>query len=197
MDNTARLEDNKAWNAHFLRAFKHLQKELNLNQAQVANLLGTNSSNICDYKSGKKRASKDIMQRLGAQYGGRLYMKYLTNESEYMLLENVPKEEIQRNLARESNPDYDLMKKERHEIEKKPATASAASLIELAATLIKEVEGMRQQLTVEREAIAKERDDLRALMSEIQATLNKLQTDRMKAQYIPTPPTYLATAEPK
>ena len=158
-------------------ALSHLKRKSGITQQKLAEMMGSTQTTISRNLSlaADGNANEDFVCRMNNAVGNIFDVNYIINGVGTLFVEQST------HIPSEQNTK----------------TTSEASLIELAATLIKEVEGMRQQLTVEREAIAKERDDLRALMSEIQATLNKLQTDRMKAQYIPTPPTYLATAEPK
>ena len=111
MEEKEKFEANKKSNAPFLRALSVLMKEKNLNQAQVAELLNTKSGTFSDYKNGKKRASQDMYERLARAFEGRLNIHYLTGESEYMMLANVPDEEIVEYSLREGNPDYDILKK--------------------------------------------------------------------------------------
>ena len=111
MEEKEKFEANKKSNAPFLRALNVLMKEKNLNQAQVAELLNTKSGTFSDYKNGKKRASQEMYDRLARAFGGRLNIHYLTGESEYMMLANVPDDEIAEYSLREGNPDYDILKK--------------------------------------------------------------------------------------
>ena len=111
MEEKEKFEANKKSNAPFLRALSVLMKEKNLNQAQVAEYLNTKSGTFSDYKNGKKRASQDMYERLARAFEGRLNIHYLTGESEYMMLANVPDEEIVEYSLREGNPDYDILKK--------------------------------------------------------------------------------------
>lgn len=193
MDNLTKLEENRRWNERFLNAFYFLAKEKHLSQEKTAKLIGTNSPLISDYKKGKKRASLDIMQRLGVAFGGRLYMKYLTHDSDYMLIKNVPNEEIVNNQRRELNPDYDVIQKEKEKSKQSINDKNFSTIIDLAASLIKEVEGLRQQLTAEREAIQEERKQLH---DEIQ-NLHQLYTRLRVVSYSDTPTIHLLAAEPK
>lgn len=111
MEEKDKFEANKKSNAPFLRALAVLMKENGYNQAQVADLLNTKSGTFSDYKNGKKRASQEMYDRLARAFDGRLNIHYLTGESEYMMLANVPDEEIAEYLLREGNPDYDVLKK--------------------------------------------------------------------------------------
>ena len=111
MEEKEKFEANKRSNAPFLRALGVLMKEKNINQAQAAELLNTKSGTFSDYKNGKKRASEEMYDRLARAFDGRLNKHYLTGESEYMMLANVPDEEINEYQLREGNPDYYALKK--------------------------------------------------------------------------------------
>lgn len=111
MEENDKFEANKRRNAPFLRALAILMKEKSLNQTQVAELLKTNSGTFSDYKNGKRRAGQEMYERLVRAYGGRLNIRYLTGESEYMMIENVPDEEIIEYIQRDKNPDFDVQKK--------------------------------------------------------------------------------------
>ena len=134
MDEEEKFEANKKCNAPFLRALCVLMKEKNLNQAQVAKFIGTKSGTFSDYKNGKKRASQEMYDRLARAFDGRLNMHYLTGESEYMMLANVPAEELADYRLREGNPDFDLIKQ--RELRKPPkptmSTFDTSLLIEKA-----------------------------------------------------------------
>lgn len=64
---------------------------------------------------------------------------------------------------------------------------NSATLIELAASLIKEVEGLRQQLNSEREAISKERAELHTILAKLRTSNYQIQTPS---------DAYLTAAEP-
>lgn len=134
MDEKEKFEANKKCNAPFLRALSVLMKEKSLNQAQVAELLNTKSGTFSDYKNGKKRASQEMYDRLARAFGGRLNVRYLTGESKYMMLANVPDKEMTEYELRDGNPDFDLIKQ--RECQKPPlptmSTFDTSMLIEKA-----------------------------------------------------------------
>lgn len=111
MEEKEKFEANKRHNAPFLRALEVLQNEKGINQSQVAELLDTKSGTFSDYKNGKKKAGTEMFNRLARAFGSRLNMRYLTGESEYMMLANVPDEEILEYTMRDGNPDFDVQKK--------------------------------------------------------------------------------------
>ena len=117
MEEKEKFEANKKSNGPFLRALAVLMKEKGINQAQIAELLKTKSGTFSDYKNGKKRASQEMYDRLARAFDGRLNIHYLTGESEYMMLANVPDEEIVEYAQREGNPDYDILKRQKSSIQ--------------------------------------------------------------------------------
>lgn len=171
MDEKEKFEANKRSNAPFLRALDFLMKEKNFNQAQAAELLNTKSGTFSDYKNGKKRASQEMYDRLARAFCGRLNMHYLTGESEYMLLENVPDEEIVEYSMREGNPDYDALKKAKdaHMASETPTSLDRSFMIE------KEVENTKSyidKLITSLEEQIKEKD---ALISDKQKIIEMLE----------------------
>lgn len=77
--------------------------------------------------------------------------------------------------------------------QKEPDDKNSSTIIDLAASLIKEVEGFRQQLTAEREALQEERKQLH---DEIQ-NLHQLYTRLRVVSYSDTPTVHLLAAEPQ
>lgn len=119
MDEDGKIEDRKRYNAPFLRAFKYLAEEKMMNQKQFAKVINAESGYISLLKSGAKRVGADYMARLAAAFAshfkdkGHLNMDYLLGKSQYMLVENVPDEEIRERISRGANPDYDIMQKQK------------------------------------------------------------------------------------
>lgn len=147
MEEKEKFEANKRSNAPFLRALGVLMKEKNINQAQAAELLNTKSGTFSDYKNGKKRASQEMYDRLARAFGGRLNIHYLTGESEYMLLENVPDEEIIDYTQRELNPDYDLIKNRQQKTETIHTNTLETSFMleKVLASAINEIKNAKNQ----------------------------------------------------
>lgn len=138
MAQDGKIEEQKRYNAPFLRAFKYLAEEKLMNQKQFAEVIDAESSYISALKQGTKRVGADYMARLAAAFvehfegKGHLNMDYLLGKSEYMLVENVPKDEVLENISRGANPDYDVMKK--NAASATPVTP-AANIPDLSSTL--------------------------------------------------------------
>lgn len=177
-------DEIKQENERFLRAFEYIRKSKGLTQAQFAEILGTNSSLISLYKSGKKRVGNDIINRLLMASSGVIYRRYITGQSDYMLLENVSDEQFRKDMEKEKNPDYELM----HGIEDKSKYGSeeipkwADTLIGIMSEQIKQNEALTRELRQSIADVNTLRDDLRRLI---------------RGQYLPpiNAGTYLAAAE--
>ena len=166
MEEKEKFEANKRSNAPFLRALGVLMKEKNINQAQAAELLNTKSGTFSDYKNGKKRASQEMYDRLARAFGGRLNIHYLTGESEYMLLENVPDEEIIDYTQRELNPDYDLIKNRQQKTETIPTNTLETSFMleKVLASAINEIKNAKNQTIASLEKQLDEKDKYIAVL---------------------------------
>lgn len=118
MADDSRIEDKKRYNAPFLRAFDYLAKEMMVNQETLAKVIGGKSSYISALRSGTKRAGEDYMNRLAVAFAKHfkdsmhLNIDYTLGKSDYMILENVPDDEVLERMHRDSNPDYDVMKQQ-------------------------------------------------------------------------------------
>ena len=116
MSKDSRIEDKKRYNAPYLRAFDYLAKEMRVTQGRLVEMMNGNSSFISAYRSGTKRVGLEYMKRLCEVFsiyfkGERhLNMRYLEGTSQYMLVENIPDEEIHEIMQRDGDPDYDVVK---------------------------------------------------------------------------------------
>lgn len=176
MAKEGKIEERIRLNAPFIRAFDWLRTQRHLTQDEMAKQLQSNGSLISMYRNGKKLAGDDIKGRLARAFGGHLYMPFLDGYSPYMLIENVPEEEILQNLDRD-NPDFVQLRqdaKSRINEEK-----GAASIIDLYATLIKELEAMRSDLASDLRAVqelkyqlTQEREALHTITTQLQTVLH-------------------------
>jgi transcriptional regulator with XRE-family HTH domain len=175
MVQDSRIEERMRLNKPFITAFDYLKDSEGLTQDETAKRLGTNSSLISLYRKGKKLAGKDIKTRLGIAFGGRLYMPYLDGVSPYMLVKNVPDDELLGNIDRE-DPDFAQIKKDK---EKRQAeNAGQPGILELYHQLILEVEQLRTELNTQlrevkdvREQLTQEREALQNISQQLTATL--------------------------
>ena len=146
-----------------------------LTQDEMAKELESNGSLISLYRNGKKLAGADIKGRLARAFDGKLYMPFLDGFSPYMLIANVPEEEILQNIDRD-NPDFAQIQKDERAKSRLKEETGAASIIDLYATLIKELETMRNDLASELRAVqelkcqlTQEREALQSITFQLQA----------------------------
>ena len=146
MEKTAKNEERKRYNTPFLTAFDFYAR-LNTggNQGKMAKLIGVHSSHISAYRSGDKRVSEDVMDSLIRASKNQINKYYLLGMSEYMLMENLPDDELARLQDKMFDPDHDAKQKAVSTSTDEPT----ANIIELYASLIKDIEGIRQQLKQE------------------------------------------------
>ena len=120
MDSEQKIEERKRWNAPFLRAFNYLLEEgylefgiskSRLTKGELCSMMGIQPGLISNYTNGTKKVSVDTMNALARVSGGKLNMNYMLGKSEYMLLENVPDDEI----LKLNNPDREVMEKRKAE----------------------------------------------------------------------------------
>lgn len=175
MVKEGKIEERIRLNAPFIRAFDWLRTQRHLTQDEMAKQLESNGSLISMYRNGKKLAGADIKGRLARAFGGRLYMPFLDGLSPYMLIENVPEEEILQNLDRD-NPDFAQLQKDERAKSRIKEEKGAASIIDLYATLIKELKAMRSDLASELRAmqelkyqLTQEREALQSITFQLQA----------------------------
>ena len=176
MAKEGKIEERIRLNAPFIRAFDWLRAQRHCTQEEMAKQLESNGSLISMYRNGKKLAGDDIKGRLARAFGGRLYMPFLDGLSPYMLIENVPDEEIIQNLDCD-NPDFvQLQERAKSRIKEEKG---AAYIIDLYASLIKELEAMRSNLASDLQAVQKlkyqltqEREALHNITTQLHAVLH-------------------------
>ena len=119
MAEDSRIEDKKRYNAPYLRAFDYLAGEKLMNQERFAAYIKGKSSYISALRAGTKRVGDDYIARLAAAFvehfkgKGHLNIDFILGKSQYMLVENVPEDEILESVSRGANPDYDVMQQRR------------------------------------------------------------------------------------
>jgi len=152
MEENERFEKNKRLNQPFLNVFDAIQEEMNVTQQKLAELLQTSSSNISGYRKGTKKVGRDLKQRIIDLTKGRTNPKYLDGKSDNMF------------LPTHTEPG-DASTNEH---------AAEMSIIELAASLIKENEALRRQLqdTIDevkslREEMSRDRDAIATIRTSL------------------------------
>ena len=173
MDSEQKIEERKKWNEPFLRAFNYLLEEgylefgiskSRLTKGELCSMMGIQPGLISNYTNGTKKVSVDTMNALARVSGGKLNVNYMLGKSEYMLLENVPDDEI----LKLNNPDREVMEKRKTE----PLQPDFSSYIN--ALLAKSDETIA---SLKRELAAK--DDIIQAKDDRIADLTKLAEERM------------------
>lgn len=169
-------EERKSLNKPFLTAFEWKRKQMKMTQGDFAALVGISGSRLSEYKSGKSVVNDVAKNKLAIAFGGELYPPYLDGKCPYMLVSNVPDDFVLNDMQHD-NPDYKLLQDIR--IEKRIATPindGTSNIIELYATLIKELEAMRRDLASELEQVRKIKYELTNEREALQSITFQLQS---------------------
>ena len=105
------IELRKQKNAPFCKAFDYIAELKEVSDKVMAELIGSKGPYISMYRAGTKPVPMEVMENLVRKSDGELNMDYLLGNSDYMLLRNVPDEEMVEMQLRKGNPDYEVMKR--------------------------------------------------------------------------------------
>ena len=144
-------------NTPFLSVFDWMKKYKRLNQEQLSVLLGTTGSRISEYKSGRKIVTEELKKSIINAADGKIHAPYLEGKSKYMLVENVPSDELNAHIDAR-NPDYTQLVKDIKEKE-------SANMLELYAHMIRSLDDLRLELK-------NELAEIRTIKSELQQARN-------------------------
>ena len=178
-------EERKELNRPFLTAFEWKRKQMKMTQGDFAALVGISGSRLSEYKSGKSVVNEVAKNKLAIAFGGELYPPYLDGKCPYMLVSNVPDDFVLNDMEYD-NPDYKLLQELRKE--KRIATLNnegTSNIIDLYATLIKELEAMRRDLASELEQVRQLKYELTNEREAIHSIVQQLSTvlSHSRAQY--------------
>ena len=144
-------------NTPFLSVFDWMKKYKRLNQEQLSVLLGTTGSRISEYKSGRKIVTEELKKSIINAADGKIHAPYLEGKSKYMLVENVPSDELNAHID-VRNPDYTQLVEDIKEKE-------SANMLELYAHMIRNLDDLRIELK-------NELAEIRTIKSELQQARN-------------------------
>lgn len=120
MDSEQKIEERKRWNEPFLRAFNYLLDESYAStKGELCKMVGIEPGLISRYNNGTKKVSVDTMNALARVSKGRLNVNYMLGKSDYMLIANVPDDEI----LNSNNPDREVIEKRRQEKQGRKASS--------------------------------------------------------------------------
>lgn len=172
MDSEQKIEERKRWNEPFLRAFNYLLDESYAStKGELCKMVGIEPGLISRYNNGTKKVSIDTMNALARVSEGRLNVNYMLGKSDYMLIANVPDDEI----LNSNNPDREVIEKRKQEEQGRKASsidessqmnASIAAYVQLTNRLTddlkkKEIE-MEERLAEKDARIAELKDTIAA-----------------------------------
>lgn len=135
MGKTTDYEQRIRLNTPFLSVFDWMKKYKRLNQEQLSSLLGTTGSRISEYKSGRKIVTEELKRSIINAAEGKIHAPYLEGKSKYMLVENVPDDELNAHIDAR-NPDYTQLVDDIKEKE-------SANMLELYAHMIRTLDDLR------------------------------------------------------
>lgn len=126
MDSEQKIEERKRWNEPFLRAFNYLLDENYAStKGELCKMVGIEPGLISRYSNGIKKVSIDTMNALARVSGGRLNINYMLGKSKYMLIENVPDDEI----LNANNPDREVIEEQNKTAGNNSSTLDPSSVI--------------------------------------------------------------------
>lgn len=157
MGKNTNYEQRIRLNMPFLSVFDWMKKYKRLNQEQLSLLLGTTGSRISEYKSGRKIVTEELKKSIINAAEGKIHAPFLEGKSKYMLVENVPSDELNANIDF-CNPDYTQLVEDIKDKE-------SANMLELYAHMIRTLDDLRIE-------IKNELAEIRTIKSELQQARN-------------------------
>lgn len=202
MAKDEKIEERKKYNAPFLRVFDYLAKEKMMKQGQFAKVIKGESGYISLLRSGVKRVGDDYIARIAAEFAKHFDDKqhlnpdYIDGKSPYMIIENVPDDEILDKINRGANPDYDLMKQRKiQENTQSPTLETSFMLEKVLSQAIEEIKSSKNQTIAALEAQIEEKDKRIKLLEQKIEMLEAMQhIDADNPLHSPFP---IGVAEPK
>ena len=126
MDSKQKIEERKRWNEPFLRAFNYLLEENYAStKGELCKMVGIEPGLISRYNNGTKKVSVDTMNALARVSEGRLNVNYMLGKSDYMLIANVPDDEI----LNANNPDREVIEERKKMENNNSSTLDPSSVI--------------------------------------------------------------------
>ena len=182
MGKDNKIEERKMYNAPFLHVFDYLAKEKLMNQGQFAKAIDSESGYISLLRSGIKKVGDDYIARIAAAFAEHfndeyhLNPDYIDGKSQYMILENVPDDEILEKISRGSNPDYDLIKQRSNNKPMNQNPLEHISMLEkMFASAIEEIKISKDKTIASLEKQIEEKDRIIKLLEQKIEVLEAMQ----------------------
>lgn len=170
-------ELRKIRNEHFIKAFEHVKRSLNMSQGALAEAIGSKNAYISNFRNGTRPVPDDTVEALvrisATKPGLQLFSEYLYGNSDIMLLANVTDEEMAAAKMRRDNPDWDAMQARRKKLEKEieqqiteihPSyhTDPSSQVNAIIAAKDDAIESLKRELSTKDDLIQSLRDQLAA-----------------------------------
>lgn len=169
MDSEQKIEERKRWNEPFLRAFNYLLDENYAStKGELCKMVGIEPGLISRYSNGIKKVSVDTMNALARVSGGRLYINYMLGKSKYMLIENVPDDEI----LNANNPDREVIDEQNKTAGNNSSTLDPSSVINsLIANHTRQINDYEERIKAKEIEMAERLAEKSATIAALQRTI--------------------------
>ena len=169
MDSKQKIEERKKWNEPFLRAFNYLLDENYAStKGELCKMVGIEPGLISRYSNGIKKVSVDTMNALARVSGGRLYINYMLGKSKYMLIENVPDDEI----LNANNPDREVIDEQNKTAGNNSSTLDPSSVINsLIANHTRQINDYEERIKAKENEMAERLAEKSATIAALQRTI--------------------------
>ena len=169
MDSEQKIEERKRWNEPFLRAFNYLLDENYAStKGELCKMVGIEPGLISRYGNGIKKVSVDTMNALARVSGGRLNVNYMLGKSKYMLIENVPDDEI----LNANNPDRKVIEEQNKTAGNNFSTLDPSSVINsLIANHTRQINDYEERIKAKEIEMAERLDEKSATIAALQHTI--------------------------
>lgn len=169
MDSEQKIEERKKWNEPFLRAFNYLLEENYAStKGELCKMVGIEPGLISRYNNGTKKVSVDTMNALARVSGGRLNINYMLSKSKYMLIENVPDDEI----LNANNPDREVIEEQNKTAGNNSSTLDPSSVINsLIANHTRQINDYEERIKAKEIEMAERLAEKSATIAALQRTI--------------------------
>ena len=169
MDSEQKIEERKRWNEPFLRAFNYLLDENYAStKGELCKMVGIEPGLISRYSNGIKKVSVDTMNALARVSGGRLNINYMLSKSKYMLIENVPDDEI----LNANNPDREVIEEQNKTAGNNSSTLDPSSVINsLIANHTRQINDYEERIKAKEIEMAERLAEKSATIAALQRTI--------------------------
>ena len=169
MDSKQKIEERKRWNEPFLRAFNYLLDENYAStKGELCKMVGIEPGLISRYNNGTKKVSVDTMNALARVSGGRLNINYMLCKSKYMLIENVPDDEI----LNANNPDREVIEEQNKTADNNSSTLDPSSVINsLIANHTRQINDYEERIKAKEIEMAERLAEKSATIAALQRTI--------------------------